>query len=157
MYIPVHTYSFLFWFCKNIHLNVHIMCVFKPYNWTAGPVDQIVQHFLLSTSEILRNRTNKFQYFCYEYRTECDYTAWLWTSHWDPECSFYAHAGEVITFWKLQFPHLCIYDVTGAWRCVKVWLMMRSLLTVWKRGRLLIKVLIFLQDATESKSLHFLQ
>lgn len=41
-------------------------------------------------------------------------------THLDAECSFNTHAGEVITFLKLQSPHLCIYNVTGDQKCIKV-------------------------------------
>lgn len=33
---------------------------------------------------------------------------------------FYTHTGEVISFLKLQFPHLCIYNVTGDQKCISV-------------------------------------
>lgn len=65
------------------------MCLFSAYNWTSGPVvlfDQTAnsraklhQTVFPFKSEIIQNRTNKFQYFFfyYEYSTECDYTAWM--------------------------------------------------------------------------------
>lgn len=44
-----------------------------------------------------------------------------------------AHAGEVITFWKLQFPQLCIYCLTGDQRCVRV--TSYTVITNWMENR----------------------
>lgn len=88
MYIPGHSYSFVILegVVVIIYTLMYISCV---YNWTAGPVvpfDQIDNKqqgkkapkcLYCQNQKILQNTTNKFQYFYYEYSTECDYTAWL--------------------------------------------------------------------------------
>lgn len=103
------------WF-YSIHLNVHIICSLKAYNWPCCPFwPNSFTVFYCKNQKPFETGPANFSVFTMNIWI----LNWMWLYSAAVNVSlrsrmfFYTPTGEVITFLKLQFPHLCIYNVTG--------------------------------------------
>lgn len=69
---------------------------------------------------------------------------------------FNTQSGEVITFLKLQLPHLCIYKITGDQRYTSVTKYTVNINCLEKR-EIVEKMSNFSQDATNSFSVYYIR